>query len=187
MQASELGSRLASSDRHQANDLIDLFNALFVPEQKTKLIGGGDEPLYLPATHDFPYARVVFTADYFSSALHEIAHWCLAGPQRRAQVDYGYWYVSDRSPEQQREFERAEVKPQALEQLFSQACGYPFRPSFDNLRVPEYSSQWFDERRDIQVQHFLDSGLPARAQQFYSALHDYYFIADGQSMVSVYG
>lgn len=161
-------------DRHNVDDLIVLFNKLFRVDVKTILVGGGDEPLYMPATVDGQLARVIFTADYFASALHEVAHWCLAGQKRRTQTDYGYWYVSNRNAEQQREFERAEVKPQALEQLFSEACGYPFRPSFDNLRVPEYSSEWFDRSRAIQVQRFLDSGLPVRAEQFYRALKGHY-------------
>ncbi|MEM8498827.1 MAG: elongation factor P hydroxylase [Pseudomonadota bacterium] len=173
MNASDLASE-RECDQFNADDLILLFNALFAVSQKTILVSGGEEPLYLPAAQDNELARVIFTADYFASALHEVAHWCLAGKKRRALVDYGYWYVSNRNVDQQREFERAEVKPQALEQLFAEACGYPFKPSFDNLRVPEYSSEWFDRSRAAQVQHFLEQGLPVRARQFYAALKAHY-------------
>jgi elongation factor P hydroxylase len=48
--------------------------------------------------------------------------------------DYGYWYAPDgRSAEQQELFEQSEVKPQALEWMFSVACGQVFRLSTDNL------------------------------------------------------
>ncbi len=160
--------------RHSANDLVRLFNDLFYLQEKTILVSGGDEPLYLPANDDCSYARVIFTADYFASALHEVAHWCLAGARRLTQTDYGYWYIADRTLQQQRAFERAEVKPQALEELFSLASGYPFRPSFDNLKIPEYSSEWFNQRRAAQRQRFLVDGLPGRANQFYQALTAFY-------------
>ncbi len=53
---------------------------------------------------------------FYASALHEIAHWCIAGENRCQQVDYGYWYEPNgRSEERQFEFEKVEVKPQALE------------------------------------------------------------------------
>lgn len=174
-------------DRFKVDDLILLFNDLFTSDQKTILVSGGAEPLYLPVAEGQQFAQVIFTADYFASALHEIAHWCLAGQQRRTETDYGYWYVSNRSVEQQREFERAEVKPQALEQLFSEACGYPFQPSLDNLQVPEYSSECFERSRAKQVRHFLDNGLPARAEQFYRALIARYRPARGQKQVGFDG
>jgi elongation factor P hydroxylase len=78
-----------------------------------------------------------YREDYFASALHEVAHWCIAGEQRRQQLDFGYWYAPDgRSPEQQGAFEAVEYKPQALEWFFSLACGYRFRLSADNLGMP---------------------------------------------------
>ncbi len=186
MKASEF-SPGKECDRHTVDDLIALFNELFVCEFKTILVSGGDEPVYLPATQENPLAQVIFTADYFASALHEIAHWCLAGPQRRGLTDYGYWYISDRSKEQQQEFERAEVKPQALEQLFSEACAYPFQPSFDNLREPEYASEWFERSRAMQVKRFRSGGLPDRAELFYQALKAHYRCAQGYNKVYVDG
>src|SRR3990167_9984648 len=107
---------------HDCQDLIEIFNGLFEQSEATTLIGGSDEPMYLPADQDNPFNRVIFTYDYYASALHEIAHWCLAGDARRKQVDYGYWYFPEgRTAEQQMLFENAEVKPQALECIFSQA------------------------------------------------------------------
>ena len=96
------------------------------------LIGGFDEPLYLPATDDRA-AEIRFRSDYPSSALHEVAHWCLAGERRRALEDYGYWYEADRDSSAQPAFECVEARPQALEWVFSRAVGCDFRVSADNL------------------------------------------------------
>gem|GEM_PF-139193 len=117
---------------HCSNDLIMLFNGLFRQSCQTILVRGDNEPEYLPAGPG--PARVVFAHGYFSSALHEISHWCIAGEHRRSLQDYGYWYCSDgRSLEQQCAFEQVEVKPQALEWLFALACGWRFHISVDNL------------------------------------------------------
>lgn len=113
-----------------SRDLEGLFRQVFHAEFDTLLCGGGEEPVYLAG----PPARIVYTRDYFRSALHEVAHWCVAGPARRTQDDYGYWYAPDgRDAAQQRLFEQVEVVPQALELLFCAACGHGFRVSVDNL------------------------------------------------------
>ena len=83
---------MKSRDDFDAAVLIRLFDQCFQQSQQTCLVGGADEPLYQPATREGQYHQVVFRADYFASALHEIAHWCLAGRVRRQQLDYGYWY-----------------------------------------------------------------------------------------------
>ena len=103
-------------------------------QHSVRLIGGSDEPLYLPAT-DSRAAEIRFRSDYPSSALHEVAHWCLAGEHRRALEDYGYWYEADRGATAQRAFESVEAKPQALEWVFSRAVGCAFRVSADNLSI----------------------------------------------------
>lgn len=112
--------------------LISLFNALFLGQQ-VELIRGEQEPEYFPTQGDKP-ARIVFAHGFFASALHEISHWCIAGSERRLLNDFGYWYAPDgRTAAQQQAFESAEVKPQALECLFTLACGRPFQVSQDNL------------------------------------------------------
>ena len=79
-------------------------------------------------------AEIGFTYDYLNSCLHEAAHWCIAGKDRRLQDDYGYWYRPDgRNGSEQEEFFRAEVAPLALEWAFATASGEPFRVSLDNL------------------------------------------------------
>jgi len=158
-----------------ASDLVALFNTLFVDTCKTELVAGGDEPIYLPATDGKPLHRIVFTRDYFSSALHEISHWCVAGAERRQQVDFGYWYEPDgRSLQQQKAFEVVEVKPQALEWIFSVAAGIEFRVSVDNLHVEEYDSSVFTAQVRQQVRRYLTNDLPDRAQRFVQALVNYY-------------
>jgi len=102
--------------------LESVFNALFLPTYGTRLVGGADEPLYLPAKHGKPHT-IYYRDDYTSSALHECAHWCIAGPERRQLEDYGYWYAPDgRSREQQRSSglpERADMLVDNLSVLFS--------------------------------------------------------------------
>ena len=120
--------------RYQAQDLERLFRDTFFASYRTLLEGGAEEPLYLPAADAQEAHRIIYTRDYFRSALHEVAHWCIAGPGRRRQRDYGYWYAPDgRDERQQAAFMRVEVAPQALELLFCAAIGHPFRVSMDNL------------------------------------------------------
>jgi elongation factor P hydroxylase len=167
---------------HDSNDLITLFEHCFGQKYHTQLLGGADEPLYEPATDKQP-ALIHFRADYFSSALHEIAHWCIAGSERRKQTDYGYWYVEDgRDEQQQRAFYQAEVKPQALEWYFSVACNYDFSVSVDNLEG--LSAGWLDweqQAREIdnfkqdcvaQIEQWIvaPDSMPARGKVFAAEL-----------------
>ena len=112
-------------------------------------------------------------------SLVEISHWCIAGAQRRLLIDYGYWYEPDgRSAEQQREFERVEVKPQAIEWILSKACGRNFNISTDNLngKAEEIAAgrEQFAKNVVKQVQIYLLNGLPERAAVLKQALLDYY-------------
>lgn len=165
--------------QHRADELIQLFDKLFAHSDNTRLQRGEDEPVYLPADEHCDYHRIVFAHGFFASALHEIAHWCIAGPQRRTQLDYGYWYAPDgRSPQQQRAFEQVEVKPQALEWIFSKACGKSFRISVDNLdaepQAGDSGAQSFKCAVWQQVATYCDSGLPDRAERFCQALAAHY-------------
>lgn len=128
------GQQPSVEDSEQAvtDWLIDLFNTVFA-HQKVVLVRSQGEPEYFPATATLP-ARIEFAHGFFASALHEISHWCIAGEARRQLADFGYWYAPDgRSEAQQQAFERVEIKPQALECLFTLACGRVFRVSQDNL------------------------------------------------------
>lgn len=110
-----------------------------------------------------------------SSALHETAHWCIAGLERLKLEDFGYWYNPDgRTPQQQRIFEAAEVKPQALEWMFSNACGQGFNLSVDNLEGDSaMASESFAQAVSQQAIAWCQPGsLPGRAALFIGALGD---------------
>lgn len=158
-----------------AQDLIQLFNACFKESLNTVLEGDGHEPVYLPADSAHKHHRIIFTKDYFSSALHEVAHWCVAGENRRQKVDYGYWYLPDgRTAEQQAKFESVEVKPQALEYAFSLACDIPFRVSIDNLSGEETCSKAFEYAVCEELKRLVVHGFNQRTKQFLNALHAFY-------------
>jgi len=156
------------------SDLEDAFRVCFVETYRTILVGGGDEPMYLPSAD--PYVaphRVIYREDFFASALHEVAHWCLAGAERRTLEDYGYWYSPDgRSPEEQARFERVEVAPQALEWIFSDACEFTFNLSADNLSGGIASTDRFACAVESRKSQFLESGLPDRAARYRAALEE---------------
>lgn len=161
---------------HHCQILIDLFDATFFNTHQTRLVKGDDEPIYLPADSEVAYHRIVFAHGFFASALHEIAHWCVAGKQRRTQVDFGYWYCPDgRDIQQQHAFEQVEIKPQALEWCFSVAAGFPFQVSVDNLSGAGSDRFAFQQRVFEQVKMYLTNGMPTRAATFVSALRQAFY------------
>ena len=156
----------------------EIFAAEFSEAFGTELIGGAEEPLYLPAGPNSPVAKIFYRQDFLASALHEVAHWCIAGKARRAMEDFGYWYNPDgRSAAQQNKFELAEVKPQALEWMFSVACKKPFQVSTDNLTGNGQGDNAMMFRLAVmaQAQRWCLCGeMPVRGLQFLHALMDYY-------------
>lgn len=165
----------APETKYESHLLEYLFNTQFNEKYKTQLCGGSEQPLYQLAPQAGQLNTIFYTRDYFASALHEVAHWCVAGQQRRQQEDYGYWYAPDgRSVEQQLDFERVEVKPQALEWLFSSACGFRFRVSADNLNLGCGPSETFKLNITEQVKRYLDTGLPLRAGRFCAVLSNHF-------------
>ena len=150
--------------------LIDLFNQTF-RDFNTRLIRGTNEPVYLPADNEYTYHRIIFAHGFFSSALHEIAHWCIAGEKRRLLEDYGYWYCPDgRDERQQAEFERVEIKPQAIEWAFTEAAGRRFQVSTDNLNGAQPNREAFTRHVQSQLNWYKNNGFPPRAERFISAL-----------------
>jgi len=151
-----------------------VFADCFADKLYTRLQGGADEPLYQPARRQGEAHVLYYRADYFASALHEVAHWCIAGAARRLQVDFGYWYAPDgRSTAEQLAFESVEGKPQALEWYFAKACGYRFRVSADNLdgvsgELPDISG--FRRQVYEQALCWQRNGLPGRAEEFFYRL-----------------
>ncbi|MGF1792763.1 elongation factor P hydroxylase [Photobacterium profundum] len=164
--------------QHDYNDLIRIFNETFLESLNTELKLGGDEPVYLPAADEYSHHQIIFARGYFASAMHELAHWCIAGSERRLLEDYGYWYEPDGRTEQvQAKFEAVEVKPQAIEWILSVSCGFKFQVSCDNL-----SSDWEPNRVGFtlqvkdQVRLYLESGIPKRAQVLSDLFRKYYQI-----------
>lgn len=135
--------------------LIRLFNTLFA-DQQVILVRGDNEPEYFPANNNQP-ARIEFAHGFFQSALHECSHWCIAGERRRQLSDFGYWYAADgRSEAQQQAFERVEIRPQALECLFTLACRRPFQVSQDNLFADfDTSGSTFAHDVYLQVKEYI--------------------------------
>lgn len=151
--------------------VIDTFHESLGHPYQTRLLGGFAEPEYLPGEQGSG-AEIRFREDFISSALHETAHWCIAGSRRRQLHDFGYWYYPEgRDTDQQLEFERAEVRPQAIEWVFSVACGQQFYLSRDN-HGPNGQQTAFDFSGAVyhQTIHYCQNGLPQRAAVFASAL-----------------
>ncbi len=160
---------------HHVEDLIHLFNSCFLDSYSTQLARGGDEPLYVPKDATYPYHTIWFARGFFSSALHEISHWLIAGDKRRQLMDYGYWYVPDgRTEKQQKQFEQVEIKPQALEWILSSACGYRFVLSVDNLNGDPGDISAFKQAIVDQAQIYCRDGLPQRAKHLRGALCKFY-------------
>lgn len=160
---------------HRYQDLVTIFNDCFFATHNTQLVKGTDEPLYLPANETRPHNTLIFAHGFFASALHESAHWLIAGTSRRQLEDFGYWYVPDgRSSEQQELFQSVEVKPQAMEWILSKACDFRFRVSIDNLNGTEADTSAFKQAVYAQVAAYCEKGLPKRAETFRLALCRFY-------------
>lgn len=166
-----------TQDPWTLEDITALFDGIFAERYQTRLIRGGDEPLYRPANGETPYHQVIFARGYYASALHEISHWCIAGAERRQLEDYGYWYCPDgRNAKQQTAFEQAEIAPQALESIFTRACGRNFHVSVDNLGGDiEVDIEAFAARVEARAERYWQEGLPARANAFQVALKYFYY------------
>lgn len=161
---------------HDVDRLIELFDDTFFDKYNTRLIKGGEEPIYLPADAENAFHQIVFRSDYFSSALHEIAHWCIAGPERRLKKDYGYWYApDDRDRPTQKEFYKVEELPQAIEWGFCLACGVKFNISMDNLNGDKTDELAFTSNVAYRLSKLLSFGFPPRAEYFIDVLRKEYF------------
>lgn len=152
-------------------ELAGAFNSEF-QYIDTQLSPGAEEPFY-QAANSSNQAIIFSNQDFFSSALHEIAHWCIAGEQRRKLDDYGYWYAPDgRTEKQQAEFYNVEVKPQALEWAFHLAAALPFEFSLDNLNQEVCHQLTSDFKAQVyrQLANYFEQGFPSRALQMIQLL-----------------
>lgn len=161
---------------YKPEDIIDLFNHTFFDVYNTKLVRGDDEPIYLPATDSVPYHQIVFAHGFYASAMHEIAHWCVAGPERRLREDFGYWYEPDgRTERVQAEFEKVEIRPQSYEWILSVSAGLPFSVSCDNLNGDFEPDRFaFMGKVHQEVMLILEQGLPNRVDMLSQALRSFY-------------
>ena len=172
------------SDKHLPL-LVDYLNQKVLNRHSTCLRGGASEPFYrapkIVSSHQeqtcWRQAVIEFRKDYPRSALHELAHWCIAGPERRMQDDYGYWYVPDgRTKAQQKMFFQVEIKPQALEQIFCEILGIPFEACVDNLggEAPtKEETEAFTAALQAQRLIWRKTGLPRRAQAICTTLNEF--------------
>lgn len=153
-----------------ASCVCEVFHSCFAAPYRTKLIGGAGEPLYQPAVNDGDWHVIYFREDFPSSALHEISHWSIAGKARRQLLDFGYWYEDERDADKQKAFEDLEIKPQALEWIFSRASGIEFRVSADNFNESIVALDRLRQEVRLGAVAWLQAGLPTRAQRFVEAL-----------------
>jgi elongation factor P hydroxylase len=145
-------------------ELLACLNPWLETHWQTTLVAAVDEPYYLPASNRHDYHQIQFAHGYFNSVLHELAHWCIAGSERRKLADFGYWYEPDgRTEDQQKKFEQVEIKPQAIECLFTLACRRYFRVSADNLSGASLNRCQFELDVTKQVEVYRKKGLPRRA------------------------
>jgi elongation factor P hydroxylase len=157
------------TDRHAAR-IAATFNRVFGESHRTRMVGGGTEPLYEPGTVDRP-AHIVYTHDYPASALHEGSHWCLAGEARRGQRDYGYWYSpGPRDLAVRAAFFATECDVQAVEALFAEVCGVRFVVSADDFAAPRAELEEFERSVRRRIAQRRRHGLPRRAVRFRDAL-----------------
>ena len=160
--------------------IIQVFDRCFGEQYSTRLCGGAGEPLYLPPEGEQP-AQLFFRADYSSSALHEVAHWCLACAKRRQRADFGYEYAA--STQQCRAAAillQAELRTQSLEFCSAAAAGVRFTISTDNFNQDgTLDAQTIEQQRLFSgncmssitlTKAWLTTQAGARARRFMQAL-----------------
>jgi elongation factor P hydroxylase len=156
-------------------DLIHIFNKTFSAHFNTLLVAGESEPIYHPKDQQNPQHRIIFANGFYASALHEIAHWLVAGEKRRLQTDYGYWYEPDgRDPQQQAEFEKVEVMPQAIEWAIAASCGFKFDVSADNLSGIVIDRLAFKHKVHDRAISYLTEGFSERTRLLINACREFY-------------
>lgn len=154
--------------------LVQSLNRQFLKPYHTVICGGYPEPFYKAAQGN-TVAEIQFTKNFVRSALHELGHWLVAGPERRTQDDFGYWYAPDgRSQAQQNTFFQLEIKPQAIEWALSKALVVDFEVSVDNLTTAVIGGQQFERDVAQQLAVYEKNGFPKRTQdllRFLSTWH----------------
>ena len=89
--------------------------------------------------------------------------------------DFGYWYQPDgRNEQEQKTFEKVEIKPQAVEWALCLAANKKFNVSSDNLNGFQADIQDFKRSVYQQVIVYLAEGFPTQAQEFIQVLSHFY-------------
>ena len=149
-----------------------LFVRLFREPERTVLVRAlSCDPVYYPQSESREFAEIHFANNFFSSALHEIAHWLIAGPDRRGKLDYGYWYKPDgRDQAEQQHFEQFEARNQGLEWILSTAANHCFHISADNINGDSTDGVVFAGAVRENALLFLEKGFTGRTKTFVDAL-----------------
>jgi elongation factor P hydroxylase len=163
---------LLVEDQEKLIRLETLFARLFRDDEKTVLVRAATvDPVYYPRSEARPLAEIHFANNFFSSALHEIAHWLIAGSERRTKLDYGYWYKPDgRDQEEQQHFERFEARNQGLEWILSSAANHDFHVSSDNLSGDSSDNSGFARCVKENALSLLQKGFSGRSKTLIDAL-----------------
>jgi len=164
---------MSQTEPIHVSKIQSLFHEAFFETYRVELLSGTPEPFYRAAKTRDEINQIFSRSDFIRSALHEIAHWCVAGSVRRKQDDYGYWYSPDgRDLQRQKEFEDGEAKPQAIEKAFCEVLEIPFQVSVDNLKLTDYDTSSFEKKVDEELKRLRREGFPKRAEQFLSKLQN---------------
>lgn len=94
------GAPVPSGDVFCSRRLEQVFARCFYGEFNTVLVGGAGEPLYQPAATAAAAHTLYYRADYFASALHEVAPLVHRG--RGAPAPVGFWLLVHRRRSQRR-------------------------------------------------------------------------------------
>ena len=149
------------------SEVAAVFNCTF-SDHSVVMHGGYREPMYIPG---MDVAEIRYTLGHTASALHEAAHWCIAGRRRRRNTDYGYFYEPPpRSGMHRVRFEDVEIEAQSVEVLLAEAAGSQFQPSADDVDVPLFLLEAFSSRILERARERRQVGLPKRADKFRVAL-----------------
>ena len=54
---------------HKLEDIIAIFNQCFEEEYNTRLVKGGDEPIYIPANDEVPYNAIYFARGFYMQCI----------------------------------------------------------------------------------------------------------------------
>jgi elongation factor P hydroxylase len=159
-------------DKEKLIRLETLFSRLFRFSERTVLVRATtSDPVFFPQCELREYAEIHFANDFFSSALHEIAHWLIAGRERRNKLDYGYWYKPDgRDQLEQAHFEKFEARNQGLEWILSVAADHEFHISADNLNGDETCCETFARAIQVNALAFIERGFEGRIKTIVEAL-----------------